>query len=70
MVTVEHCGLVIDLEHNAALNLAALVAGTTGTATASGPDRAKDRPAHRGEERSQAMARCSSVYRGDGSGAG
>lgn len=65
------CGLVIDRDFNAALNLAALVhAVVTGTAS-SGGNRPGDHPADaQGEERSMGAVRprCSSVNCEDGTG--
>jgi putative transposase len=63
------CGLVIDRDLNAALNLAALVrALVTGTAS-SGGNRPGDHPAcAQGEERSTGSPGCSSVNCEDGTG--
>jgi putative transposase len=62
----EHCGLVIDRDHNAALNLAALVA-VTGTASGAGTDRG-DPVNAQGEAEFMARARCASANCGDGTG--
>ena len=62
----DHCGLVIDRDHNAALNLAALVA-VTGTASGAGTDRGNPVNAQ-GEAKFMATARCASANCEDGSG--
>jgi putative transposase len=67
----EACGLVIDRDLNAALNLAALVrAEVTGTASSSGNRPAKCSAYAQGEERSMGSVspRCSSVNCEDGTG--
>ena len=58
----DHCGMVIDRDLNAAINLASLVE-TINTGTASGAGTSRDAiPANaQGEEKSMATARCSSV---------
>ena len=58
----DHCGLVIDRDLNAAINLACLVE-TINTGTASGAGTSRDAiPANaQGEEKSMATARCSPV---------
>jgi hypothetical protein len=63
------CGLVIDRDLNAALNLAALVrAGTEGTAS-SGGNRPDESPAYaQGEEKSTGLPGCSSLNCEDGTG--
>ena len=65
----EACGLVIDRDLNAALNLAALVrAVVTGTAS-SGGNRPGEHPAYaQGEERSTGSPGCSSLNCEDGTG--
>jgi putative transposase len=61
----EHCGLVIDRDLNAALNLASL-AEATGTASGAGTNR--DTPVNaQGEERFMDLSKCSSLNCEDGS---
>jgi putative transposase len=62
----EHCGLVIDRDHNAAINLAALGA-VTGTASGAGTDRG-DPVNAQGEAESMATARCASLSCEGGTG--
>jgi putative transposase len=62
----ERCGLVIDRDHNAALNLAALVVATS-TASGAGTDQRQLVNAQ-GEAKFMATARCASVNCEDGSG--
>jgi IS605 OrfB family transposase len=63
----EHCGLVMDRDHNAALNLAALVGTVTGTGSGPGTGQG-DLANGRGDERSMGSPRCSSTNRQDGTG--
>ena len=60
-----HCGLVIDRDLNAALNLASLVEAT-GTASGAGTSRGITPANAQGEEKSMATARCSSANCEDG----
>jgi putative transposase len=60
-----HCGLIIDRDLNAALNLASLVEAT-GTASGAGTGRGTTPANAQGEEKSMAMARCSSTNCEDG----
>ena len=60
------CGLVIDRDHNAAINLAALVVATTGTASGAGTGRETGLRTGRGEV--TGYGRCSSVNCEDGTG--
>jgi len=60
-----HCGLVIDRDLNAALNLASL-AEATGTASGAGTSRETTPANAQGEEKSMATARCSSTNCEDG----
>jgi hypothetical protein len=60
------CGLVIDRDHNAALNLAALVA-VTGSASGAATDQRQLVNAQ-GEAKFMATARCASLNCEDGSG--
>ncbi|MGH9131738.1 MAG: IS607 family element RNA-guided endonuclease TnpB, partial [Acidimicrobiales bacterium] len=67
----EHCGLVIDRDFNAALNLASLVEAIEPNGTASGAGtstllRRGSCANGRGEERSMGSPRCSSTNRQDG----
>ena len=62
----EACGAVIDRDHNAALNLASLVAAT-GTASGAVTDRGSPVNAP-GEAKFMATARCASLNCEDGSG--
>ncbi len=65
----EHCGLVIDRDRNAAINLASLVETvSTGTAAAAGTSQDTLLANGRGEERSMGSPRCSSASRQDGTG--
>jgi transposase len=59
----EQCGLVIDRDHNASINLAALAAGT-GTASGAGTGQG-DLASGRGEDRSMPSGRWSSPNRQD-----
>jgi transposase len=61
-----HCGLVIDRDHNAALDLAAFVA-VTGTASGAATDRGNLVNAQ-GEAKFMAIARCAPLNCEDGSG--
>ena len=63
----EECGLVIDRDLNAALNLAALVSTVTGTASGAGTGQGSLACAQ-GEERFTGLPRCSSVNCEDGTG--
>ena len=63
----EECGLVIDRDLNAALNLAALVSAVTGTASGAGTGQGSLACAQ-GEERFMGLPRCSSVNCEDGTG--
>ncbi len=63
----ERCGLVIDRDANAALNLAALVGAVTGTGSGPGTSQG-DMANGRGDERSMGSPRCSSTNRQDGTG--
>lgn len=61
----EHCGLVIDRDHNAAINLASLVEAA-GTASGAGTGHGTAVANARGEERFMPQGRCSSQNREDG----
>jgi putative transposase len=61
----EHCGLVIDRDLNAALNLASL-AEVIGTASGAGTGQGTVLANAQGEEKSMATARCSSTNCEDG----
>ena len=61
------CGLVIDRDLNAALNLAALVSTVTGTASGAGTGQVSLANAQR-EEKFTGLPRCSSVNCEDGTG--
>jgi putative transposase len=63
----EDCGLVADRDHNAALNLAALVGAVIGTGSGPGTGQG-DLANGRGDERSMGSPRCSSTNRQDGTG--
>jgi putative transposase len=64
--TCEACGLVLDRDHNAALNLAALVAATS-TASGAGTDQHQLVNAQ-GEAKFMDMSRCASSNCVDGTG--
>jgi putative transposase len=63
----EHCGLAVDRDHNAAINLAALVGAVTGTGSGPGTGQG-DLANGRGDERFMGSPRCSSTNRQDGTG--